>query len=559
VGAVRAALRRDVGLARLALLLANLALIALALACDAPAPQPKPPPRAAATKLAQRPGPGSNITAADYVGPGVCGGCHPDELARWSQSLHRVMNARADDPAAIVGDFASAQLTYAGGQARFTHDAAGYIMAVKKGTTEIRYRVTRTIGRRGLQEYVGIEEGRHDEVRLPFGWWPRRGGWYAAPYFDPWLTEDQTDVYAPVREPWAERCPWCHSTYPFAQRIARSAGPSQLGHGLEQQFTAAAGSDRLVTEQQITVGISCESCHLGGRDHAAGGPIHFVPQGAIKKPGASVPDAPFADERRDPEVVNAVCAQCHSGPSPRLADHTATRNSSEALDLAASPCLGIKCTDCHDPHRADAKLDGARSIAACTHCHDKLADAATALAHGGPGHATTTCLDCHMPRMVMGIDHVVRSHRISAPTDPRILGEGGPNACNLCHLDRSIAWTADELAREWEVKLPVARWAKAYPAGLDASVGEAWLASKQPALRLIAEHAYAATPLALGRGELARLELGLADPLAYMRVWAQFAIEDILGRKLTLAEYDARAEPAVRAKQLAALRLRGAR
>ena len=558
MGAVRAALRRDVGLARGALLLAITAL-----ACDAPAPEPKPkqkPPPAA--KLAVKSGPGSNVTVADYVGPGVCGRCHADELARWSQSLHRVMNARADDAVAIIGDFDNAKVAYAGGEAHFTRDAAGYAMAVKKGATTIRYRVTRTIGRRGLQEYVGIEDGRRDEVRLPFGWWPRRGGWYAAPYFDPWLTEDKTDVYAPVREAWAERCPWCHSTYPFAQRIARSAGPSQLGHGLEQLFEAPASADRLVPdrlvlEQQVTTGISCESCHLGGRDHAAGGPIHFVPQGAIRKAGASVPDEQFAEERRDPDVINGVCAQCHSGPSPRLADHTATRNSSEALDLAASPCRGIKCTDCHDPHRADAKLDSARSLAACTHCHDKLADAAAARAHGGVGHATTTCLDCHMPRMVMGIDHVVRTHRISSPTDPQILGEGGPNACNLCHLDRSIAWTADELAREWDVVLPVARWAKAYPAGLDASVGEAWLASKQPALRLISEHAYGAT--ALGRGELARLELGLADPLAYMRVWAQFAVEDVLGRKLTLAEYDARAEPAVRAKQLAALRLRGAR
>jgi hypothetical protein len=152
----------------------------------------------------------------------------------------------------------------------------------------------------------------------------------------------------------------------------------------------------------------------------------------------------------------------------------------------------------------------------------------------------------------MGIDHMVRTHRISSPTDPQILGDGGPNACNLCHLDRSIAWTADELARGWDVKLPVTRWARAYPA--ESSVGETWLASKQPALRLIAEHAYAASPL--GKGELARLALGLADAQAYMRVWAQFAIEDVIGRKLALSEYDARAEPSVRAKQLAALKLR---
>jgi hypothetical protein len=239
-----------------------------------------------------------------------------------------------------------------------------------------------------------------------------------------------------------------------------------------------------------------------------------------------------------------VCAQCHSGPSPRLADHTALRNSSEALDLAASPCRGIKCTDCHDPHRADSRADEARSIAACAHCHE----AQTAPAHSG--HKTASCLDCHMPRMVMGIDHMVRTHRISSPTDPEVMGEAGPNACNLCHLDRSISWTADELARGWEVKLPVADWARSYVLGLDAPVGEVWLASAQPAFRLLAAHSYARQKT---KAMLPKLYDGLADPLAYMRVWTQFAVEDLLGRQLTVSEFDARAEPAVRAKQIAKL------
>src|SRR5439155_673042 len=133
--------------------------------------------------------------------------------------------------------------------------------------------------------------------------------------------------------------------------------------------------------------------------------------------------------------VNAVCAQCHSGPSPRLPDGTALRNSSEAIDLAASPCHGIKCTDCHDPHRADARSDEARAVAACVGCHRAQADAA----HAGREHAGTTCLDCHMPKLVMGIDRFVRTHRISSPSDPAQLA--ATNACNLCHLDRSIACT----------------------------------------------------------------------------------------------------------------------
>jgi hypothetical protein len=242
-------------------------------------------------------------------------------------------------------------------------------------------------------------------------------------------------------------------------------------------------------------------------------------------------------------VINAMCAQCHSGPSPRMADQTSLRNSSEALDLAASPCTGIKCTDCHDPHRADARGDTARSLAACTHCHTALAAAAAATSHAGAGHATTNCLDCHMPRIVMGIDHAVRTHRISSPTHKQILGGGALNACNLCHLDRSIAWTVAELDRGWDLHLAVD--------GPDEPAGEQWLESTQPAFRLIAAQAFARSPL--GKAELPTLYRGLRDPLAYMRVWTQFAVEDILGRPLLPAEYDARAPPAVREHQIAAL------
>lgn len=489
----------------------------------------------------------STIAARDYIGPDACGECHPDQHAQWKTSLHRVMNARAEQ-GAVVGNFDGATLPYQGGTATMTRDERGFVMAFARGESTVRYRVTRTIGRRGLQEYVGVEEGGSgEEVRLPIGWWPRRAGWYPQPFFDPWLDEDDLDIHAPVREPWAERCPWCHSTYPFEQRIARASGPARLGHGLEQHFTLPAGGTRLAVAAQVTTGISCESCHLGGRAHADGAPMHFVPIGATAKPGAPKPTT-FAAERADPAIVNRVCAQCHSGPSPRFPDGTATRNSSEALDLARSPCTTARCTDCHDPHTGGS--DERRAIAACTRCHDALADAASARAHAGAGHDAVTCLDCHMPRVVMGIDHYVRTHRISSPTGPAMLEAAAPNACNLCHLDRSIAWLTAELRRQYDVRLDARDWARY---GDDRAVGEVWLASDEPDIRLIAAMAYARSPL--GRYALADILPLLADPRPFMRTWGQFAIEDILGCELTLAEYDARAPADVRARQLAALRV----
>ncbi len=533
------------------------AYLALALAaCNAPSassssPAPRAQERLPSSRTRRPLAIGeSNIARADYIGPEACGDCHDPQYTAWRTSLHRVMNARPADPGAVIGDFAGAVLRYAGGEVHFDRDAAGYTMTTRKGERRTRYRITRTIGHRGLQEYVGVQERepaagaghavaaggaaatrpaagaghavaagapatreQHgEEVRLPFGWWPRHGGWAAQPDFDPWLDEDRFDGYAPVREPWAERCPWCHSTYPFAQRVARSSGRA-VGHGLEQFFTSAPGSDTLAVGEQVTTGISCESCHLGGRAHADGAPIDFLPHGVAPTADAPTLPATFAEQREDPRVVNRVCAQCHSGPSPRLADGTALRNSSEALDLAASACRA-RCTDCHDPHRGS--VDETVAVAACVRCHATQAQPV----HAGKGHAGTTCLDCHMPRIVMGIDHYVRTHRISSPTNPTLYAEAAPNACNLCHLDRTIAWTLAELRAGWDVKLRIRTAAYG-----DDNVGDVWLASRLPAIRLIAMHAFARSPLA--RFARARIERALHDPEAYVRAWAAFALDEI--------------------------------
>jgi len=467
-----------------------------------------------------------NTRRIDYIGPDACGGCHPDEYARWSKSLHRVMNARAETAGAVIGNF-DTKLAYDGGEVRFSREGGAYMMTMEKAGARVRYRVTRTIGHRGLQEYVGVEEsgatGREahpemerggftptrgvDEVRLPFGWWPAYGGWAPQIAFDPWL--DALDAYAPVREPWAERCPWCHSTYPFDQRIAR-AQTLGVGHGLEQLVATAngVGRDRLEVDAQVTTGISCESCHLGGRAHADGAPIQFLPHGAAS---AGLP-ATFEAQRQTAQIVNGVCAQCHSGPSPRLSDGTALRNSSEALDLAASSCTNIKCTDCHDPHRADARGDETRAVAACVRCHQPFADAASARAHVGSGHETASCLDCHMPKIVLGIDRFVRTHRISSPTNLALYAEGAPNACNTCHLDRSTRWTLDALELHAPAKAAI---------DLDASLGELWLTSPRPALRVLATWAYAHSPLA----RYIDLRRGLADPVPYVRAWAKLALQ----------------------------------
>jgi len=52
-----------------------------------------------------------------------------------------------------------------------------------------------------------------------------------------------------------------------------------------------------------------------------------------------------------------------------------------------------------------------------------------------------------MPHTTYGVLKAIRSHQISSPRVADELATGRPNACNLCHLDKSLAWTASKLER----------------------------------------------------------------------------------------------------------------
>ena len=52
-----------------------------------------------------------------------------------------------------------------------------------------------------------------------------------------------------------------------------------------------------------------------------------------------------------------------------------------------------------------------------------------------------------MPFTTYGLLKTIRSHQISNPSVQATLETGRPNACNLCHLDKTLEWTANALTR----------------------------------------------------------------------------------------------------------------
>ncbi|MGH0028396.1 MAG: multiheme c-type cytochrome, partial [Myxococcota bacterium] len=143
----------------------------------------------------------------------------------------------------------------------------------------------------------------------------------------------------------------------------------------------------------------------------------------------------------------------------------------EYSGLIASPCFDgghVSCLSCHTMHRGEDDPRPLKEWAndqltpemagdqACLGCHPQFSEpeALTAHTHHAPESTGSGCYDCHMPFTSYGILKAHRSHMVDSPSVAVSLATGRPNACNLCHLDRTLAWTAEHLEARYDIPGP---------------------------------------------------------------------------------------------------------
>ena len=141
-----------------------------------------------------------------------------------------------------------------------------------------------------------------------------------------------------------------------------------------------------------------------------------------------------------------------------FADGTAHKNRMQGNDYVKSEMYkhGVACHTCHDAH--GTQHDGLLrkpAQALCLDCHGpNSANGPHALTleahtHHKADSAGSKCIACHMPEIAQTIGDVnVRSHTFKfigpAQTDSLKI----PNACNVCHKDKSTEWTTEAL-KSW--------------------------------------------------------------------------------------------------------------
>jgi predicted CXXCH cytochrome family protein len=247
--------------------------------------------------------------------------------------------------------------------------------------------------------------------------------------------------------------------------IAR-AGDDDARAGLRRAMLEARA--RFQPQHFVEVGVGCESCHGGSREHAQH-PQHrptFEPRAPfldVRTPGAGAPSPA--------EWQNRACARCHQVLFSRYArtwEGGARRSpteaggshitSGEARDFLLGGCAqAMACSTCHDPHGEDrrdrlARLATPAGNGVCTGCHGQFAaaDALRAHAHHDPQGAGGACIACHMPRKNMGLGYALtRYHRIGSPTDTARVEGDRPLECVMCHAEKTVGSVLDDLKRLW--------------------------------------------------------------------------------------------------------------
>jgi predicted CXXCH cytochrome family protein len=113
---------------------------------------------------------------------------------------------------------------------------------------------------------------------------------------------------------------------------------------------------------------------------------------------------------------------------------------------------GITCFSCHDVHGTANNADVIKpGSLMCLECHGPSSPngprgTIEEHTHHKAASAGSDCLACHMPKIAQTLADInVRSHTFRFITPAQSEAYKIPNACVMCHKDKSNAWASKEL------------------------------------------------------------------------------------------------------------------
>jgi predicted CXXCH cytochrome family protein len=436
-----------------------------------------------------------DMTAAAPVSPESCVKCHESHYQSWQRTYHRTMT-RPATPEFVKADFDDASFEHLGVTSHMSRRDDRFVIETvqpksmkdgppgKAGPEERHvFPVAMVVGSHWFQQMITADDkGRY--LRLPQVYHLVEKRWV---HISGAFLEPDTGKFFHNGMIWNETCLFCHNT-----RVSKNVVPIP---GQPPGYRTAAAE----------LGISCEACHGAGERHVQ---AHQNPARRLAQHGSGEPDPTIVNPARLPVArADDVCARCHGSlsvrrevwdpntqPDPYLAgrdlscfykpywseaekrlqsrfkdpegykpppdgrfwgDGTPLTTALEYQGMALSACYqggrgDLRCMTCHSMHASEPEHQlkaGMRTNTACYGCHDEYRARLVEHTHHLADSQGSLCYNCHMPYQVYSLLSTHRSHRITIPRVRDSLGTGKPHACNLCHLDKSLGWTGEQLEK----------------------------------------------------------------------------------------------------------------
>ncbi len=385
---------------------------------------------------------GGKPAQAGFVGRASCIECHAEQHEAWSGSHHDLAMDVANEQT-VLGDFADATFEHYSVTSRFFRQDGRYFVHTdgpdgKLADFEIKY----VFGVEPLQQYL-IELDRGRLQTLQISWDTQRKRWFHI--HDEQITHDDPLHWTSLQFNWNFMCAECHST------------------NLQKNYDAKT---RTYTTAWSEIDVSCEACHGPCSNH-----LEWA-----REEGPDPAKGLLVSLKGKAQVE--ACARCHSRRTlvsgdyehgrpfldhyaPSLLERRLYHSDGQILDevyvygsflQTKKSKSGVRCTHCHDAHTARLRMPG---NALCQQCHQPTPpaefDTLTAGLYDTPEHhfhkEPILCVDCHMPaRTYMAVDPR-RDHSFRVPRPDLTVKLGTPNACSVCHEDKSAQWAVDAVEK----------------------------------------------------------------------------------------------------------------
>jgi len=427
----------------------------------------------------------------EYAGSSSCRSCHAEIYREWTQTgMARMLRPYA--PQNVIGDFQNNNQFFLGddvqyreGKLQVKHDPEQILFARmlirdgrhyfeihgEDGKSHI-YPVDYTIGSKFQQAYA---------TRLPNGQihvFPIQYSAIQKRWINYWKIIDTSGSERADLRSWQKLD--AATSY---QAVCAVCHTSQLRN-------VSGGGFDVDNVEFREPGIDCEMCHGPSETHVVETNLAQLDP----KPALSPPVNFHGLSTRDSV---RICAQCHMQSAIRSAGSGGELNYSRfgsfALEnpsipfgefsrkgfykdgrfrqttfiveaMQRSKCFKggkLSCTSCHNPHDRDSANNPTslkfrdQPDLICTGCHKRFTNPSAVIVH--THHPITSdgsrCVSCHMPRIMDAVLFRARTHQIDdipAVRMTKLFGqEESPNACLLCHSDKSIAWLENEL-QSWK-------------------------------------------------------------------------------------------------------------